>query len=118
MKSERTDRQKQAELVSRQLGVVRQALTSLEGEKYALELAATALTEEPRKLTLCNLEIEFAPIQVFVDKARCTECRKEVLGWESDWMFCPKCGSGIEHTVREDNPFERQLKRSVETILG
>src|SRR5215472_11793550 len=104
--SERTERKRQAGIVAKRLSRVRETLEALQGEEQALALAESALTEEPRKLTMCVFEVEFAPIQVFADKAKCTECRKDVVGWEADWVSCPKRGPPVGWLYDPGTPSE------------
>jgi len=115
--SERALRKQSAETIARLLNRVQQDADSIALQKEALDLAHTALLEEPRTLRLCNFLVEFSPFNAVTFRTHCSECGHASIGYNEHWRFCPLCGSKIELAERESNPFDRNIRERVEFAL-
>lgn len=114
--SERSSRAAGAEVLARRIARVDQDLETASQEKAALELAYQALTEEPRKLTLAELLLEFVPYNAVTPKSHCSECSGVFIGYTDQFKFCPLCGSQIVKVNRESSPKEYQERSMRERL--
>lgn len=115
--SERETRKQNAEVIADCLGNIEQELGARTSLRDALALAREVLSEEPRKVTYCELLLEFAPFNTTTERTHCGECHAVAIGWNDSWRFCPLCGSQITQVKRDVNPYDRNIAQRVEFAL-
>ena len=116
--SERSNRKNGGVIVADRLTQLRESRKKNDLEEKALEVALAALAEEPRKLTTCDLILEYVPISSWQsERVTCSECKKVMNGWSESWQFCPVCGSKVLSAERESSPHDRLTRLAVETAL-
>jgi hypothetical protein len=113
--SERANRKKCAASLSKRIATLK-AIEADQAELLAaLELAHTALCEEPRALTSCGIEVESMMFQTMLERAHCTECKSTLLGYSEAWRHCPVCGSQIHRVARDSDPFDRNIRERIDS---
>ena len=116
--SERASRKNGGVIVADRLKQLRERRKKNDLEEKALEVALAALAEEPRKLTNCELVLEYVPISSWQsERAHCSECKNVMNGWSESWQFCPVCGSKVVSAERETSPHERLTAMAVQDAL-
>jgi hypothetical protein len=114
MNSEREKRQQLAEHLSGEIDALENVTAISERTLEALKAARGVLSEVPRKLTNCRLELQRFNISLVVERGTCSACGEVSMGWEVKWAYCPVCGSRITEAVKESDPRERLQREAVE----
>lgn len=115
--SERALRKQNADVVAGCLDSLAQELDARTRIREALALAHDVLNEEPRKLTQCEIAVEYLQINMSANRARCGECDGAFEGWTQAFRYCPLCGSQITRAERDSNPYDRNLTDRIKENL-
>jgi NADH pyrophosphatase NudC (nudix superfamily) len=116
--SERSNRTNGGIILADRLKQLRESRKRNDLEEKAFEVALSALAEEPRKLTTCDLILEYVPVSSWQsERAHCSGCKNVMNGWSENWHFCPGCGSKILSAERESSPHDRLTRMAVADAL-
>jgi rRNA maturation endonuclease Nob1 len=115
--SVREQRRQNAEVIAQCTEQLSQELDARTQINKALLLAHEVLSEEPRKLTECEIALEYLQINIAANRGHCSECDGAFEGWTEAFRFCPICGSQITRAARETNPHDRNLRERIKENL-